>query len=122
MDERQIARYLALSRIAIGAALLAAPGRAGERWIGPTAHDPAAKMMIRGLGIRDLALGAGAYQALASGGQVRPWLQGAVASDAIDAAAAVIGLRRIGAMRALPTIAVAAGAAALGARLASSID
>jgi hypothetical protein len=122
MDDRQLARALALFRIAIGAALLLAPGKAGERWIGPTAEDPAAKMMIRGLGIRDAALGFGTYQALATGGEVRTWLQGCVASDAVDAVACVLGFRRIGAVRALPAIAIAAGAAAVGARLASTID
>lgn len=122
MDDRQIARSVALSRIAIGMALLLAPARAGERWIGPTAHDPATKMMIRGLGIRDAALGAGTYQALANGDSVRPWLQAGIASDAVDAAAALLGFRHIGALRALPTIAVAAGAAVVGARLASTID
>src|SRR5215207_9592259 len=88
MDDRQLARSVALSRIGIGIALLLAPARAGERWIGPTAHDPAAKMMIRGVGIRDVALGAGTYQALANGDSVRPWLQAGVASDAVDAVAA----------------------------------
>jgi len=122
MDDRQLARSVALSRIGIGIALLLAPARAGERWIGPTAHDPAAKMMIRGVGIRDVALGAGTYQALANGDSVRPWLQAGVASDAVDAVAAVLGFRRIGALRALPAIATAAGAAVIGARLSSAID
>jgi hypothetical protein len=122
MDDRQIARFIAISRIAVGAALLLVPGVAGDRWIGPTAKDPAAKIMIRGLGIRDAALGFGTYQALARGGEVRPWLQAGMASDAVDAFAGVLGSRRIGAARALPAIAIASGAALIGARLSSTID
>jgi hypothetical protein len=122
MDDRQIARFIAISRIAIGAALLALPGVAGDRWIGPAAKDPPVKVMIRGLGIRDAALGAGAYQALAAGRDVRPWLQAGMASDAVDAVAGLLAFRRIGAKRALPAIAVATGAALIGARLSSTID
>jgi hypothetical protein len=122
MDDRQIARFIALSRIAIGATLMLVPGFAGDRWIGPTAKDPAAKVMVRGLGIRDAALGAGAYQALSSGRAVRPWLQAGMVSDAVDALAGILAFRSIGAKRALPAIAIAGGAAVIGARLSSSID
>jgi hypothetical protein len=122
MDERQIARFLALGRVVIGAGLTALPGTVGSTWIGPVAHQPGAKVAIRALGVRDAAMGLGTHRALVEGDPVGPWLQAGVVSDAVDAAATLVAFRRIGARRAIPALALALGAAALGARIAGSVD
>jgi hypothetical protein len=122
MDERQLARFIAIGRIAVGTALTVLPGIVGRSWIGPAADDPGVKIMIRGLGIRDAALGLGTYRALASGERAEMWVAGSAASDAVDALASLLAIRHIGARRALPAIATAAGAAIVGARCAATID
>lgn len=122
MDERQVARFLCLGRVAIGAALVLAPGRAGAGWIGPSSQDPTVKVALRALGVRDAAIGIGAYQALGEGSPAGRWIRAGVLSDTVDAAATVAAFRHLGARRALPVLAIAAGAAVLGARLSTAVD
>ncbi len=122
MDERQLARTLAAVRVVIGAVLLAAPGAAGRRWIGDVADDPRVKLAIRGLGARDLALGAGALRALEHGEPVEGWVRLAAVGDLADALSAVLGARRLGVLRATATVASAGAAAALGFTVAPRLD
>lgn len=53
-----LASTLAYGRIALGAAMVVAPGPVGGRWIGRAAGGSDAAIAVRGLGIRDVALGA----------------------------------------------------------------
>ena len=122
MDERQIARFLAYGRIVIGTALVIAPGRAGDRWFGPSAYDPTVKVAIRALGVRDAALGIGAAQALADGTPVGPWVRAGMLSDVVDCVSTVIALKAIGPRRAIPAAIIAGSAAVIGARIATNID
>lgn len=122
LDYRTLTRFLATARVAIGAALVVAPRRTGAGWAGPAADDGAVAALTRGLGIRDLVLGAGALRALDAGDPVRPWVLAGIVSDTVDAAAAVLALRSIGMRRTLPVMAVAAGAAAAGAAAAGRVD
>ncbi len=114
MDHRQLVRSLAAGRIAVGAALTIAPGFAGRSWIGPTASQPEVKVMTRAMGVRDLALGAGTLHAIESGEPAKTWVLLGAASDAVDFAATVIAIRRLGLRRALPVMVVAATAATFG--------
>ena len=114
MDHRALLRMLAAGRIAVGSTLLAVPGTAGRSWVGDGATDPGVKVLTRALGIRDLVLGAGTLRALEAGHPVRSWAALAATCDAIDLAATTLAVRRIGLRRALPVIAVAGTAAALG--------
>lgn len=114
MDHRQLARGIAAGRVVVGAALIAAPGAAGARWIGDAAHQPAVKVFTRALGVRDLALGLGALQALDADAPAEPWVTLGMLSDAVDLAATLLAVRALGLRRALPVIAVAGGAAAAG--------
>lgn len=115
MDHRQIVRVLACGRLAIGVALLAAPGTVGRRWLGSVADDRRARLAIRGLGARDLALAVGTLQALDQGTPVRPWAAMAAVGDASDAVGAVLAWPALGTRRTLFTVLTAGPAAVLGA-------
>ncbi len=122
MDHRQIMRAVAAGRIAVGAGLVVLPGVAGSRWIGDVATDRGVKVFARALGIRDLALGAGTLRALDAGEPARPWVALGVLADAVDLAATTLAIRALGPRRALPVIAVAAGATALGLLALDQVD
>jgi hypothetical protein len=121
VDLSTLAAPLAWGRVAIGASMVLTPTTASRPWIGDVAREPAARVMVRAFGIRDLALGAGLAAALARGDReaTRTWLVAGVASDAVDAAATLIGWRHLPKAGRLLTLTVAASAAALGAVLAS---
>jgi hypothetical protein len=122
VDHRQVARILAVARVAIGAALLAAPGLAGRRWIGDVANDSRAKVAIRGLGARDLALGVGTLRALERGEPVEGWVRLAAIGDLSDAASGLFAFRRLGVARTLGSVATAGAAAAAGLAISSQVD
>jgi len=122
VDTRQLVRVLALLRAAIGVVLIALPGRAGARWIGEPAADRRVKLVARGLGARDLAIGLGTYQALQSGAPVKPWVQAAALSDTSDAVSGLLASRQLGPARAIGTVLTAGGAAAAGWLCADRVD
>ena len=90
MDPRDLARSQARGRVAIGAALVLAPGLAGRMWIGEDAARRAVKVFTRALGVRDLAIGLGVLLALERGAPVRGWLEAGTLSDAVDVAATLL--------------------------------
>ena len=104
---------LAVGRVVLGTTLLVAPGAAGGRWLGPVSSDRAAKVAVRGLAARDLAIGAGTLQALSSGTPVRGWALAGGLGDLADAAATLLAFRRLGLRRALPTLVIATAASAV---------
>lgn len=113
MDARMLTRLLACGRIGVGLALFAAPRTAARAWLG---HEvsPAAGLLARGLGARDLAIGVGQLVALDGGRDVDPWLDAGIAADAADATAAVLGRRELPSRAVTGTVAAALGAAATG--------
>lgn len=80
---------LALGRLVLGGALLAAPRAAvGASWVGSEeARKPATGLLLRAVGARDIALALGALSALRGGDRLRPWLIGGALADATDFAA-----------------------------------
>ncbi|MCX7620925.1 MAG: hypothetical protein N2037_08805 [Acidimicrobiales bacterium] len=122
MDYRQLLRQVSVARIAIGSALALVPGLAGRVWVGDGARDPATKVAIRALGIRDAAIGAGALHALETGVPPRPWTVAGAASDVVDAIGTVLALRCLPRRRALAIIAVAASSAAVHLLAADQLD
>jgi hypothetical protein len=97
---------IALGRLALGGALLAAPrGIVGQGWVGEEARRPAAGVLMRAVGARDVALALGTLVALRNGSSLTPWVIGAMLSDGTDFAAT------LGAGQSLP----ASGRAAVGA-------
>jgi hypothetical protein len=118
--ERQRANWYAAGRAAIGAAAIVAPGLL-KTWIGAPAATPGGRVAARALGARDLALGVGTYLALAEDPKVagKRWLQLCAASDAVDALATLLAIRRLPAKNALPSLGAAAAGAAIGLSLAA---
>ena len=84
-------------RGAVGVSLLAAPGMP-MRLVRRTEPSAAEVLLMRTIGIRDLALGLGTVAAARSGdeGEIRRWLAAGLASDSLDAAASVASMRAIG--------------------------
>lgn len=116
-----IARALGAGRALLGAALLVAPDLVTVRWVGADAASPAGRVLARGLGGRDVVLGAAA--ALTAGSPAGAgWIAGGVAADVADLLATTAlgaGTPRGGR---LGTAALAGGSAALGAWLVRSLE
>jgi hypothetical protein len=89
MDRRLVIGYAAL-RIGYAVALLAAPERTARPWLGELANEAGTTIAVRGLGVRDLVLSAGALASAASGRPARAWLAACAASDAVDLVATLI--------------------------------
>lgn len=105
---------LALGRLVLGGALLAAPRTAvGAGWVGAdAAHKPTVGLLLRAVGARDIALALGALLALRGGDRLRPWLIGGAIADTTDLAST------LGAGAAVPkqgriAVALVAGTAAV---------
>ena len=122
MDLSTIARVAGASRVAIGAALLSAPGLVGKPWVGDVSERPAAQIAIAGLGARDLVIGAGTLWTL--GGRKRgvgPWLIAAGLADAADLTGAFRFRKGLSTASIAGTAALAGGSAALHAWLQSEL-
>jgi hypothetical protein len=87
------ARALAAGRVLIGATLLAAPDLAAAPWVGDDARTTGARVVVRALGARDAALGAGTLAAAGDRSQLRRWLLASAACDAADFLATLRGPR-----------------------------
>ena len=84
-------------RAAVGMALIAAPG-APMRLAGQDEPTGADMLLMRTIGIRDLVIGLGTVAAARSDDarDVRRWTTTALASDSLDVAASLAGMRTIG--------------------------
>ena len=107
-----IARFVAAGRIGFGVALIVAPERVTSPWLGRDAARPGARVLTRGLGARDLALGVGALAAADS--QLQPWVAGAIVADTADLVATVAAGRSLPLTGRALVGTVAAGGAVLG--------
>jgi hypothetical protein len=87
MNAALTARLVAGGRIGFGVALVAAPGRLTGPWLGRDAGRAGTRVVSRGLGARDVALGAGALGVPES--QLRPWVLAAIVADTADLVATV---------------------------------
>ena len=97
------------ARAGVGAVLVVAPGWF-LRLSGREAPTPVSALLIRTIGIRDLALGIGTVTAARRGDEdgLRHWTSVGLASDSLDVLASLAARRSIG-----TTEALAAAAAAL---------
>lgn len=121
MDARLLAGVISAGRVAFGVGLIAAPGRMARGWVGAVADDEAAGVITRGLGGRDVLLGAIALHTVAPRGlgpltpsdnpRMAARMQLACAlADAIDLAAGVAARRALPARGVAATVALAGGA------------
>jgi hypothetical protein len=76
----------------------------------------------RAFGVRDLALGLGTLQALDGAAPARPWVSLGMVCDLADLVATALAFRAIGARRALPVMAVAGAATAIGYLAREQVD
>jgi hypothetical protein len=89
MEPRQAARMMSIGRVAIGAALMAAPGLATSTWIGKRGLTPGADVFARALGARDLGIGVAVLAALGGQGSLRVSLAAGVLADTTDLLATI---------------------------------
>jgi hypothetical protein len=121
LDGALVARSLAVVRVAIGVTALAAPQVIAGPWIGVEAQLPNARLLARAMGMRDLALGAGALLALSRGrGEAaRDWVWLGAASDAMDATLTAVAFHRLPRLGRWGVVGSAGGAALVGLWAAS---
>lgn len=122
METRERARLLAGGRIIAGTALLVAPTLSTKPWIGSAADRSGARVLARGLGIRDMVIGLGLLMAVRRGAPVRGWLEAGVTADVVDCFG--VGLTAVdGPLPGRLGVAVAAAAGAVeGVRLARVLE
>ena len=123
MDHRSVARITAAGRVAIGTALLVAPQVVTRGWTGPTGALPGAKLLGRGLGVRDLMLGLGVINALDRGDpRAQDWVRASALADVGDAVATVLAFRHLPKASRFGVLALATGAAVAGFVAADHLD
>jgi hypothetical protein len=122
MDSREPARLHALGRVVVGLALTVAPARAGASWIGRDAGRPAARVMIRAMGARDLAIGLGAAYTAGQGYGARPWQLAGVLADTADLLATLRARDALAPSAVAGVGAVAAGSVLLGLWFQATLD
>ena len=119
--DRQMAVWYSLSRVVFGVAFVLAPGLL-RRWVGEDARRPSVRVLGRAFGVRDLALGVGAYLAVSDdkrGEDARRWLQLCALSDTVDAAATLLAARHLRRRDVAAAVLMATGGAATGYRLST---
>jgi hypothetical protein len=119
---RAVAAVISAGRVALGLALLAAPRRAARGWLGDESQRPATIELVRGIGARDLVLGAGVLANLRDGGSPGPWVAAALIADVADAGAAIAVGDGIPARGRWATAAIAGACAAAGAAVLATLD
>lgn len=122
MNARTLAMAISGARVAIGIALLVAPGRAARPWIGADADRVAVKALARGFGARDLALGLGTLFALRRGSKARGWMEAGAVCDALDAGSVLLSWRGLPSPARALVLATASTAAVTNVAIANVID
>lgn len=123
MDAATFARAAAATRAAIGVALLVAPRPVAKAWLGDAAEHPGTQIAVAGLGVRDLALGAGTLWSLdGRKRKPRPWLVGSGAADIADLLTTVRSRSALSTAAVIGTAVLAGGSAVLHAWLQSELD
>jgi len=125
IDNRAVAKAVAIGRIALGVSYIAAPGLALRAWPGrrPSKDDDGAllELLARSTGGRDVALGVGALLALSHDAPVRGWLEAGMLADVADAVAILLALPHLPKAKAVLMLGAAVGTAAAGRHLATSL-
>jgi hypothetical protein len=99
------------ARVAYGAALIAVPQKVTKSWLGPV--DDAAKVALRGLGAREIAVHGFGIVAAVTGAPLKPWLAASLVGDVSDIVATIAGRSGLPDDSAKKTAAVAGASAAL---------
>lgn len=120
MDDRNLARSIALGRIIFGFLMLFAPTKVLSR-AGGGESSGAFVWLARSFGIRDITLGAGALVELSDPEPDARWVTAGAVADTADAAAAVIWHRELGPAGTAATLSLAVPAAVGGWKAASGL-
>ena len=125
MDDRSLARSIALGRILFGLLMLFAPTKVLSRASGDSGDSGEAGgpfvWLARSFGIRDVVLGAGAMVELSDPEPEARWVTAGAMADTADAAAAIVWHRELGAAGTAATLALAVPAAAGGWKAVSGL-
>ena len=111
-DHRQVALAIARGRAVNGLVMLALPGVVGWILFGRAGREPAARALLRLVGVRDLVLGVGAITTLKERTMDAEWVGMSAVADAVDGVVSLVtpGLTR----RARLVSLIGGGAAAVG--------
>lgn len=112
---RQMLKYGGYVRMTFGLAMLVAPNRMATGWIGDDGKRPGLRPIMRGLGIRDLLIGAIAVQAAKERRLMRRALEFGMVADGVDFLASIISARRLPTRNVVFLMAVAGSSTAAGA-------
>jgi hypothetical protein len=115
---RQLILAYSAGRVAFGLALVGPASWAASRWIGSDAERRPVGVAMRGLAVRDVAVAAGAIDAVRRDGAVTPWLVAAAACDVADIAISLAAGDSLPKSARWGTPALAGTSAAAGAALA----
>jgi hypothetical protein len=83
-DHRQVALLLARGRAVNGLVMLLLPGVVGWVLFGRAGREPAARALLRLVGVRDLVLGVGAITTLKERTMDAEWVGMGAVADAVD--------------------------------------
>lgn len=122
LSDEDLARGLAWLRVVAGFALFLFPRLGTRGWTGERAENAPTTLAVRGMGIRDVAIGAGLLTAMERGAPTRGWLEAGAMVDAGDALGTLFSWRGLGKPRGVFWFATEVAAAALGLSLAERMD
>lgn len=115
------ARLIAVGRVLFGIALVARPEQTTKRWLGGGAATAATQTAVRGLGIRDLILGAITLHTL-NHPEVGPrWVATCAVGDTVDLLATVAARDELPSSGVIGTAALAGGTAAASIVIAGAL-
>lgn len=118
---RRIAVGLGLVRVGLGVSALGMPEAAGAMWIGDGASGRDKAVLLRALGGRDLALGAGVLLSARHGDALRRWVLLGALSDLVDALATAAGFTELPKWRRWLVLLASGGAVAVGLLVAPNL-
>lgn len=95
-SDEDLARAFGWIRILVGALLMLFPRLSTRMWTGDETDEAPTDLAVRGMGVRDVAIGVGLVGAMESGAPVAPWLKVGAIVDAGDAFATVTSWRGLG--------------------------
>jgi hypothetical protein len=121
-SDQDIARGLGWLRILLGLMLFFMPRFSTRRWTGEEPEGAPTDLAVRGMGVRDVAIGAGIVTAIDRGAPVKGWLEASAMSDAGDALGTLFSWRGLGRPRGVMWFATEVASAALALTLADRLD
>lgn len=121
-SDQDVARALGWLRIIAGLVLFFMPKLGTRTWTGERVDEAPTELSVRGMGVRDVAIGAGLVTALERGAPAKGWLEAGAMVDAGDALGTLFSWRGMGKPRGVFWFVTEVGSAALGLSLADRID